>query len=294
VWSPFRRSARPPNWAALTRASLTAVLVARREGWAVMSAAASAWSVDRFVTDAHVLDAAARTRAAAGDALGAIACAWGADVSMAKAVAWEYTASETSPSWRTLLTWANVIIGPRALDDIDPSPGTIAAAVEGARRAFVASCEPALQRELAAAWMSVDHLVDLPMPTEDQVATAAADRLAGVSLPAFLAARRTRTKSLLDSAREKRVSGDARGAIQDVYEADLSAVEAYLVESAHAVGDALLLSVITRWELVSHSIAAIPSLPSSVVEAVARLRTAMATSLGPADGMRLREAFAPL
>lgn len=256
--------------------------------------AVAAWSVDRFVADSRVLDAASQTRAAAGDAVGAVVCAWGADLSMAKAVVWEHAAAETTPSWRTLLTWAGSVVPLGAAEASELPTPSAADAVTATRVRLASRCEPALQRELAEAWPPVDHLVDLPVPTDDQVAAAVEARLGGSSPADFVIARRARARALLDSARDKRVSGDATAAIQDVYEADLAAVEAYLVESAQAAGDGRLLSMITRWELVSHAIASIPSLPSSVVEAVTRLRTAMANALGPADGQRLREAFPPL
>ena len=65
------------------------------------------------------------------------------------------------------------------------------------------------------------------------------------------------------------------------------------MESALAVGDDRLLSVITRWELAIHSLSTLPGLPEGFLAAVSRIRETLAASLGDADGARLRQILQP-
>jgi hypothetical protein len=250
-------------------------------------------SLDRFLRDAEVLSVAARERAAEKDALSAVVLTWGADLALAKAVAWEDESGSATPSVRTLLRWADAALRPGAAADV-ASPVRASDVVLEARRSLRDGCTPAVQRALTAAWPDLDALDVLPAPTSLDVERAVQARLGGDSPAAYVSARRSAARALLLTARERRVAADTSGAIEAAYQADLGTVEAYLVESARAAGDEHLLSVITRWELVTRAIAALSGLPASVIPAVTLLRDAMSAALGPADGERLRREFGDL
>ena len=83
--------------------------------------------------------------------------------------------------------------------------------------------------------------------------------------------------------------------LKDRYnEADMLTLEAYLVESAVAIGDEQLSTVGVRWELASAALRLLPEIPTDVVAAVALVRTTVVQALGQADGARLARTWIPL
>jgi hypothetical protein len=72
------------------------------------------------------------------------------------------------------------------------------------------------------------------------------------------------------------------------------ALEAYLVESAVAAGDALLLTVTIRWELAVVALAGMAGLPEGFLAAVAAIRDVLGRSMVDADADRWRSALIPV
>jgi hypothetical protein len=67
----------------------------------------------------------------------------------------------------------------------------------------------------------------------------------------------------------------------------MASLEAYLVESATAVGDAPLVTVAARWALVAHRMSGLPALPWEFLGAVRAVRMVLAEALGDSDGARM-------
>jgi hypothetical protein len=107
----------------------------------------------------------------------------------------------------------------------------------------------------------------------------------------FVAQRRREAAVAMSQAQSARVKGETVAAIQSAYESDFLGLEAYLVESAVAVGDHLLQSVVVRWELASTAVSQLSGLPDGFVLAVQRIRDALGSSLSEADASRLRESL---
>ena len=90
------------------------------------------------------------------------------------------------------------------------------------------------------------------------------------------------------------VRGETPAAIQLAYEADFKALEAYLVDSAMAAGDADLFTVTMRWDLADQAVGTLPGLPADFSAAVTAIRGVLSVGLGEADGQRLIEVFPPV
>ena len=243
----------------------------------------------RCLGNVTVLDAAARRFAAAGDAVGALAAASGADTYALQAVVWERILVASSYPQRQFFRVAEALVGGLAAHLSDGGPDRTAADTLLATRAgMLAACDPGLRQDVEAAWGDVQYLAALPAPTEADLLASVAARTGGLGPEAFADRRRAEAADVLTQAQTLRVKGDAVAAIQTAYESDLLALEAYLVRSAAALGDASLMTVTVRWELATHAVAALPGIPDGFVAAVHRIRDALVAGLGDADGQRLR------
>jgi len=244
---------------------------------------------DRLLSDAAVLWTAASAAAERGEAVAAVSLAWGADVRTAEAA---LVNRQVASSSRGFLQAASAVVQ-RLVGRDDPG-GTAADLVAHARDVLREAADPGLQRELAREWPKVDVLGTLPAPLRPDFEDAARSRLGALTPSAFVAARMAQARTAMDAAQHHRIAGRTPEAIQSGYESDLAVLEAYLVESAMAVGDPLLLTVRIRWELAARAISAIPGLPDAPVAAAERIRQAVVRALGPADGERLAHVFLPL
>jgi hypothetical protein len=247
----------------------------------------------RCLGNATVLDAAARRFADAGDPVSALACAWSADVYATQAVLWERIMIAASSPQRQFFRVADALVTGMRVESREATVTSLAGVVESGRRALLAACEPALHEGLLASWADLGYLLAVPPPTTADLEEQAARRLAGRSVEAFVVQRRQEAAETMATAQALRIKGESVPAIQAAYDSDLSALEAYLVESADAVGDHHLLSVISRWELAIHALSTLPGLPEGFLAAVGRIRDAVAGSLGDADGTRLRRSLQP-
>ena len=242
------------------------------------------------MANARVLDEAAHRRAAAGDAVGALATCWGADIYAAQGVLWERILGAAAATQRQLYRAADALFqGLRAEAGAHTSgvDDTCADVVRVARARLLAECDDALTAAIATAWTDVDYLAVLPAPTRSDIETAVSVRLEGLSPAAFVARRRQSATDAMSESRSLRVRGDSAGALQAAYDADFLGFEAYLVESAIAAGDTSLQSVMVRWELATAAIAALPGLPSGFAPGVAQIRRSLTSGLARADAARL-------
>lgn len=249
----------------------------------------------RCLANAQLLEGAARQRAAAGDRVGALADAWGADVSMLQAVLWERViAASRAPQRQFFQAAEAVVAGLRsALADPDVS-ATLGRTIAHARSRVSTAFDADTADEMARRWPDISYLEALPAVTIDDLAGVVATRLSGMSPAAFVAQRRSEARAAMLKAQAHRVRGETAEAIQAAYAGDFHALEGYLVESAVEVGDTELLTVTIRWDLAVHAVAELPGLPEDFSQAVGVVRGAIVAGIGDADGKRLMESMPPI
>ena len=246
----------------------------------------------RCLSNASILDASARRFAQHGDAVSALATAWGADVYAAQAVVWERILVAAVTPQRQFFRVAGALI--TGLTSSAPAQGnqpTVQEVLECSRQGLLSACDPDLRDGVRAAWSDHGHLSTLIAPDAAALAESARVRLGGLTPEAFIAHRRAEAAEAMGRAQALRIKGESVAAIEAAYDSDFRALEAYLVESAVAAGDGHLLTVTVRWELAACAVAALPGLPDGFLAAVGRIRDAIATGLGDADGSRLRDAL---
>lgn len=247
------------------------------------------------LANAQILERSARARAAGSDSIGAVACAWGADVAIVQAVIWERILIASRNPLRQFYEVADVVV--TALVDDDGVNRPVSSAehmVREARMRVARSFDASLARDIEARWPDVSYLADTPPFADVDVQAAVANRLLGVSAGEFIEHRRREAAAFMLEAQSRRVHGDMAGAIQAGYDSDFRSLDAYLIESAIAVGDTALLTVISRWELATRAVAGLPALPPDFLAAVEVVRETLGAALGEADGARLRRTFAPV
>lgn len=246
----------------------------------------------RCVANVAVLDRAARRHAAEGDAVSAVAAAWGADVNAAQSVLWERIMVASTAPQHLFFRAAEALIPGLAVAEAGV-PSNAMEAVGASRRSLLDACDASLRREIQRTWPEISYLAGLPAPTGEDLVAAAAERLDGVSPARFAKERYRMAHVAMREAHEYRVRGDSAAAIQGAYDSDFLALEGYLVESAAAAGDVALLSVVARWDLATGAVTDLAGLPEEFAAAVAVIREALCRGLGEADAGRVREAFAP-
>lgn len=248
----------------------------------------------RCLGNASILDAVARRSAAEGNAVAALASAWGADVYAAQAVVWERILVVASSPQRQFFRVAEALVSGLAIPA--PPEGTspsVREALASSRRGLLSACDADLRTGVEQAWPDHLYLSELPAPGPQGLIAAAHARLEGVSPEEFILQHRAQAAEAMAQAQALRIRGESVAAIQAAYDSDFHSLEAYLVESALATGDTHLLTVLIRWELASHAVAALPGLPDGFQAAVHRIREAITSGLGDADGARLRNALEP-
>jgi hypothetical protein len=246
----------------------------------------------RCLGNAQVLERSARAHALGGRPVPALAAAWGADINTLQAVIWERILVASRTPQRQFFRVAGAIAS--ALREATPTVGDSEAPgdrVRSARARMAVSFDPALASEMQRRWPDLSYLASLPALTEQDVREAAAERLRGLSPARFVARCRADAADAMLEAQSRRIRGEIEAAVQGAYQSDFTSLDAYLVESAVAAGDQALFTVFARWELATHAMTELPGLPDDFSGAVAVIRTALATSLGEADGARLLESL---
>lgn len=248
----------------------------------------------RCLANAQVLDSAARRRVSEGDLVGAFADAWGADVNMVQAVMWERIIAAASAPQRQFFRVADAIVsGLRsALGEAD-RPATLGDCITQARERMALSFDDELAREMGRRWPDIAYLQALSAVDDDATAAFVHDRLLGLSPNEFVHRRRAEAAAVMLEAQTHRVRGETSEAIQAAYQSDFAGLDAYLVDSAVAVGDDSLLTVTIRWDLAAHAVNELPGLPDDFTRAIAVIRGAIAAGIGEADGRRLVASLAP-
>jgi hypothetical protein len=250
----------------------------------------------RLQTNANVLHEASVEFVGEGDDVSAVACALGSDGATLESVVWErLNIAPRSPQRQFFQAVATVASSVDGLTGLDADQVATAVAFIGAvRTRMTQAFDEGLAAEVDARWGSLDHLAEVAMPTGRDMEDMRVRRLEGLTAAEFVTARRRSSGQTMLEAQARRVRGSIPEAIQAAYESDFLALEAYLVESALAVGDTSLFTVVTRWALATYSVSELRGLPSDFTDAVNAIRAALADGLGEADGARMRDALIAL
>lgn len=243
----------------------------------------------------HVLTPMSVEYAEHGDIAHAVLCTWAADVATAQAVAWERIVVVTHSPQTPFFALGDRLT--RALrESLEQGSGAYASArdlVQDMRTRMLASVDDDLADDISTRLATLDHLASFEAPTPDRLREASHARLGGLRPGIFVAQRRADAKSRMSDALSDRVRGDITGAISAAYEADMLTLEAYLVESALAIGDTALLTVQVRWDLAVAALTRLAGVPEDFGQAVSVVRQTLVASLGSGDGARLARTWIP-
>ena len=248
----------------------------------------------RCLVNAQVLEDAARRRSVEGDPVGALADAWGADISMLQSVMWErIIAAARAPQRQFFQVAEAVVAGLRTPLAAPDSATTLGRSVAHARERMATAFDDELALEMARRWPDITYLEAVPAVSGDDVAAAVTARLMGLAPSEFVHRRRSEAATAMLLAQTHRVRGEISEAIQSAYQGDFTALEAYLVDSAVAAGDHDLLTVTIRWDLAVQAVSEVTGLPDDFSQAVGVIRGAIVAGIGEADGRRLIEFLVP-
>lgn len=240
-----------------------------------------------------ILRAAAQRHASAGATTESIACAVAADIATVQS----YLGDNLRPeSRRRYFRHAQESLASHH----SVSTGTITTAPEymyAFREWLLDLAPPGQLTDMADVMADHSYLDGLPAPDSRAWQAFRQRRLGNLTERQFVETRMTAVRRLHLAAqvavRESRDDPELGPPIKIAYRADSATLEAYLVESAGAARDAALMTVTSRWELVSHALSRQSELPRDFDSAVAQIRSTMAGALDPADGRRLAAYFIP-
>jgi len=241
---------------------------------------------------ANVLSDASQGHATAGRVVEAIAAAWAVEVLRLQAtLAGQILLDRRAPIYRYFEAAAVIVSG---LDQPWGPGATAADTIRAGRDALARVVEPVVLSQLSDSFASLHYLESLPAIDETALQAFARMRLQGRTVEQFVRSRRQEAAGALLRAQALRLQGDVPGAIRLAYEGDFGSLEAYLVESAVAVGDTALLTVSARWDLAAFAMSRLVGLPGQFEPAVTTIREAMVQALGEPEGSRLRSTFTAL
>ena len=207
------------------------------------------WTAEEFYADVlartHVFEARSKEYARARDAVGAVVSQLGADMSTVQSAAWErIVVVSQSPQAPLFDIGARVLQG-LSVEALESGAGhaTARSLVESSRSLMLSGVDLDLRGELESRLASLDHLSEIPAPTGSEFRDAASGRLGGLAPDKFVEARRVAAREHMAAALRLRQEGSIAAAIEAAYEADMLTLDAYLVESATAIGDDLLVTV---------------------------------------------------
>jgi hypothetical protein len=240
-----------------------------------------------LVAAAEVLSQASVGQASQGRSIDALALGWGADVSLVQALVWErIMVASSAPRRRYFRVAGSVTEAMRSPTVVLVDGGSCEAVLVAARHAMFNAFDSVLTRELVEALPDLAYLEALEAPTREALGEHVYRRLAGLPVDDFVRQRRGAADRTLLEAQAHRMRGDVAQSIQRAYASTFQSLEAYLVETAQAVGDEALFTVTTRWTLATQAMTATPGLPSQFDEALFAIRSTIAQALGSADGTR--------
>ncbi|MDD2857399.1 MAG: hypothetical protein PHU75_01870 [Candidatus Nanopelagicales bacterium] len=237
---------------------------------------------------ARIHERASRREAQEGRALQALVFAWGADISLIQTSLFERVVIARRAPIRVYFTEAEALVRALGGVEVDHAGDASAADLQLRIREQLFNALPlGAAVDITGRFPDVTYLAGLRAPTAHELSTCGHDRLEGAKPEDFAAARHHESDALMVSALSVGARGESRLAIEQAYASDFRALEAYLVDSALAVGDRALLTVELRWELVRCAMADVPGLPAELLPAVAVIREAMCAGLGEPDCVRL-------
>lgn len=233
--------------------------------------------------------------ATTADAFAAVSAAWLADINTLQAVMWERVMIAMPDPEHAFETIGAAVT--RAMADYARTAGPAASARDAAERArsgLASAFDLAARRAVEAEYLPLDHLDGLHPPTAEESQRVLSDRLGGEALEVVSQRHRQTARESMRTALEMRDRGVLDEALSLAWQADWATLEAYLLDSAHRVGDDTLISVDFRWTIVAEAVADIESLPMDFLDAVATIRDKMADALGLVEGARLVDQFEPV
>lgn len=243
----------------------------------------------------HVLTPMSLIYAEQGDIANAVLCTWAADLATAQSVAWERIVVVTHSPQTPFFALGDRLA--RALtESLATGSGTYASAMDllqDMRGRMLTAVDQDLADDIAARFSSLDHLASFEAPMPERLRESGYSRLGGLPAATFIAKRRADAQVLMRDALAERVRGDITGAISAAYEADMLTLEAYLVESALAIGDVQLLTVQVRWDLAVAALTRLAGVPDDFGQAVSLVRQTLVASVGSGDGARLARTWIP-
>ena len=241
---------------------------------------------------AQVLERAARRRAAANEAAAAIVLCWGCDVAMVQATLMEELVVQAhAPQRQYFAAVERLSSGLQAEATEQRSAADV---VRGTRAELLAGLEAEVAFRLAAQFVDPAFLEPLAVPGSGELAALADRRVQGHEPGAFARQRVREATELMVQAQGEHMRGDDAAAIQTAYQSDFRALEAYLVQSAVAVGDSHLCTVEIRWELAVAAMQDLTGLSADFPSAVGEIRATLAEALGEPDASRLAAMMSPV
>lgn len=249
-----------------------------------------------LLTAMHGLSASSVHHASRGEVAEAVVMQIAADIANLELVAWErIVVTSTTPQVPLFDIASKIAQGMSALDTGRLSgSANAAAAVRSVRETLMTTIEFDLGSEIVSRQLSTEHLDALGMFDDAELHAALDRRLEGKAPGDFVASARAEAQRANQEARDLRLRGDTRAAIKAAYRADVHALDAYLVESALAVGDTSLLTVLIRRELAMAALERLGAVPDDYKAAVSQVRQTLMLSLGWADGERLARTLIPI
>jgi hypothetical protein len=243
----------------------------------------------------HVLTPLSVAYAERGDVANAVLCTWAADVATAQAVAWERIVVVTHSPQTPFFALGDRLA--RAFrESLETGSGAFASArdlIDSMRARLLDAVDADLADDIGARLGALDHLSSFEAPTTDRLRECGISRLGGLPAAVFVAQRRSDAQVRMRDALADRVRGDTSGAISAAYEADMLTLEAYLVESALAIGDLDMLTVQVRWDLAVAALTRLAGVPDDFSQAVSVVRQTLVASVGSGDGARLARTWIP-
>lgn len=138
---------------------------------------------------------------------------------------------------------------------------------------------------------SLDYLDNQPPATPQGIIAIAAERLNGADIDTYLVSKRQEQDEYRHQAISAWDEGNAWGAIEGTYGADLAGFEAWLVQRSRMIGDDHLVQTELLWTLACAALEQISDMPEDYDAAVATVRSRLAWAVGPAESASLAGAL---
>ena len=134
---------------------------------------------------------------------------------------------------------------------------------------------------------SLDYLDNQPPATPRGILDISAERLNGSDIDSYLVSKRQEQDAFRHDAITAWDEGNAWGAIEGTYGADLAGFEAWLVQRSRLIGDDNLVQTELLWTLACAALEQITDMPEDYDSAVAMVRSRLAWAVGPLESASL-------